>query len=39
MDGVDAKEHANRFQIGGKYHPSLEEHSQFALVDFRQSSV
>ncbi|KAJ3259872.1 hypothetical protein HK103_001763 [Boothiomyces macroporosus] len=36
VDGVDAIEHSQRFNIGGKYYPSLIRNSQYALIDFRQ---
>lgn len=37
VDGVGAKEHSERFEIGGKYRTSLDANSQFALIDFRQN--
>ncbi|KAJ3320724.1 hypothetical protein HDV06_005017 [Boothiomyces sp. JEL0866] len=36
VDGVDAIEHSQRFNIGGKYYPSLISNSRYALIDFRQ---
>lgn len=37
VDGVGAKEHSERFDIGGKYQTSLTSYSNYALIDFRQN--
>ena len=36
VDGIDAKEHSERFEDGGKYHGSLTSNSKYAVIDFRQ---
>jgi hypothetical protein len=35
VEGIDAKEHSQRFEDGGKYHGSLTPNSKYALIDFR----
>ena len=36
VDGIEAKEHAERFTAGGKYSDSLIQNTEYLLVDFRQ---
>lgn len=36
VDGIEAKEHAERFKAGGKYSDSLIQNAEYLLIDFRQ---